>query len=135
MSTLEANKTIVRRFVEEVWGQWDLNHIDELVAFNFVMHDNPYPEPLPGPNGVRKAITAEKAAFPGATFEVEDMIAEGDKVACCTSETFSEGGKRTTLRGMNIFRILDGKITEEWWVYDPSEKWWLHGPYGKDPED
>jgi predicted SnoaL-like aldol condensation-catalyzing enzyme len=133
LSVVEANKIIVQRFVEEIWGKGNLTHVEELVADNFVMHDNPYPEPAPGPNGVRKAVAAEKTAFPGAQFTLEDMVAEGDKVACRTSETFLQDGKKMTIRGMNIFRITLGKITEEWWVYDPSERWWLREVYAKTP--
>jgi len=57
-------------------------------------------------------------------------------VACRTTLTGtppSQGGEHSTsarkvaLRGMNFFRLRDGKITDEWWVYDSSEKWWVPG--------
>jgi predicted ester cyclase len=74
-------------------------------------------------------------AFPKYHFCIEDMIAEADKVACRISFTYVPKGatgsgynakRRVKLRIMNIFRLVNGKITDEWWTADPSENWWTN---------
>ncbi|MGA7860311.1 MAG: ester cyclase [Thermoplasmata archaeon] len=132
--TTESNRTVVRRFIEELWNRGDLSRIDEIVAPNFVMHDAPGAGTLTGSAGVRKEFEVERSLYPDEHFQLEEMIAEGDLVACRTTLTgtppnqggaHSASARKVTLRGMNFFRLSDGKITDEWWVYDSSEKWWV----------
>jgi steroid delta-isomerase-like uncharacterized protein len=80
-----------------------------------------------GPEDARKSIAALRAAFPDIHFDLEDVLAEGDKVVIrwtCTGTHRGEfrgiapTGKRVSFPGMNIYRLRDGKIVERWGVED-----------------
>jgi predicted SnoaL-like aldol condensation-catalyzing enzyme len=131
MHEQEASKVVVRRFIEELWNRGDFNRIDQIVAPNFVMHDPTGAGSLTGPAAIRKEFETERSNYPGGHFQLDEMIAEGDLVACRTtyrvlSKTPAgpdrDPARKSTLRGMNFFRVSKGRITEEWWVYDPSER-------------
>jgi predicted ester cyclase len=136
MTALESNKVVVRRFVEELWTRGDFTHIDEIVAPDFVMHDPTGAGSLTGPAAIREEFETERSAYPGGHFQLDEIIAEGDLVACRTTYTVPPApsgdgrptpNRKSALRGMNFFRVSKGRISEEWWVYDSSERWWVSG--------
>jgi steroid delta-isomerase-like uncharacterized protein len=123
----EANKAVVRRYLEEVWNQGNLAAIDELVAPTFVLHDNPYPDDAPGPAGVRSAYAQQSASFPDQHYTIEDIFAEGEKVTVRATYSFTHRtevagvpptGKRIAVRDLNVYRVVDQQIAEQWWAYD-----------------
>ncbi|MDP7559258.1 MAG: ester cyclase [Planctomycetota bacterium] len=97
--------------------------IDELVATDFVDH-NPMPGIAPGIEGVKQTAAIHSAAFPDLVeIAFHDMIAEGDKVVVRWTVTGTHRGemlgipptgKQVTLTGVDIFRIVDGKLVELW---------------------
>jgi steroid delta-isomerase-like uncharacterized protein len=120
MST-EDNKAIVRRFFQEGPSKGNLAAAGELLSPNFSLH-TPLPS-SPGIQGMKEIITACRAAFEHLDVTVEDMVAEGDKVAarftaCGTHKgsfmNLPPTGKPITMTGIEIFRIEDGKIAELW---------------------
>ena len=74
-----VNKVLVQRFYEEVFGDWNMRLVDELVSPRFVSHDWPHGGPT-GPQAFRKFYSAIRSAVPDGRYEVEDLIAERDKV-------------------------------------------------------
>ncbi len=124
MST-EANKSIVRRGLEEPWT--NIGVIDELVADTYVAYDPAVPEPIRGPQGARENAEMYLAAFPDGRITVDDQLAEGDMVATrWTGRGTHQGelmgiaptGKQTTVSGTTISRVEAGKIVEEWTNWD-----------------
>jgi len=79
--SVEENKIIVRRLYEEAWNSRDLSVVDEIFAPNHVHHDPSNPVDIKGPEGTQQRITEVIATFPDIRFIIEDMIAEGNKVA------------------------------------------------------
>jgi predicted ester cyclase len=78
MST-EENKAIVRRIVEEVWNNGNLNAVDSF--YDFVgegLHDPSDPWLVPGPAGesIKQLVSTYRTAFPDLHFTIEDQIAE-----------------------------------------------------------
>jgi steroid delta-isomerase-like uncharacterized protein len=120
MST-EENKVLLRRLFEEVWNHGNLAAVDELLAADYVLHD---PAMLiRGPEGFKAYVSAFRAAFPDIHATIEDQIAEEDKVAMrFTVRATHQGefqslpptGKQVILTGIDIQRIADGKIAENW---------------------
>src|SRR5215475_8328721 len=115
------NKLLANRVWEEVWHRGDLDRVDELFAPDFVRHD-PGRE-LHGPEENRQFIKSYRTAFPDLHFTVEDQIAEGDKV--CVRYRFQgthlgaflgmpPTKKRITYSGIIIYRMLNGRIAEQW---------------------
>jgi predicted ester cyclase len=76
----ESNKNLVRRFLEAVRGMGNLSTVDELVSPGVALH-LPLPEEVPGSEGLKDIVLVYRAAFPDLTLTIDDMVAEGDKVA------------------------------------------------------
>lgn len=119
----KENKTISRRFYEEVFSRGNLAVADELLAANCVDHNPPGPGFPPGREGVKQVIMMFRSAFPDLQFTVEDQIAEGEKVVSrLTVRGTHQGelmgipatGKKVTIGLVDILRMQDGKIVERW---------------------
>jgi len=123
----EANITLVRRAFEEVANKGDLAVVDDIIAPDFVRHDLGGGPDLVGPEGVRRLITAQRAAFPDLQLAIEHMIVQGDMaVARYTGRGTHQGpflgvaptGKQVTWAGVNLYRIAGGKLAETWQLAD-----------------
>jgi len=123
----EENKANTRRFYEEVWSKGNLDVADEFSAENFVDH-NPVDPNLPsGIEGFKQMVPMFRTAFPDIQFTIEDMIAEGDKVVSrLTIRATHKGefmgipptGKQASITGIDIVRIVGGKMVERWGEVD-----------------
>lgn len=121
-----ANKALVRRFYTEVFGNWNMALVDEVLSPQFVSHDWPEDGPT-GPKGFHHFYKAIRSALPDARYEVDDLIAEGDKVVVRwrllgTHQGEFRGmaptGRAITLKGVAIYRVKSGKLMERWVVSD-----------------
>jgi predicted ester cyclase len=120
--SVEENKALVHRFVEEIIHQNNLAEVDQIFASNYVNHI--LPPGLPGGReGEKQYVAMFHAAFPDAHITFEDTIAEEDKVASRFTYRATHKGefmgisptnKEVTLTGIRIFRIAEGKIAEQW---------------------
>ena len=126
MSTQE-NKALARRVLEEMFNKGNLNLADEVFAPDYVDHDPAMPEDIRGPEGFKEYVSIFRTAFPDIHLEIEDQVAEGDKVVTRWTGTGThEGdlmgiaptGNKVTLPGMEIVRISGGKLAEGWEGYD-----------------
>lgn len=122
--TIEANKALVRRYIE-LWETGHLALADEILDAEFV--DHAHPDRPPGPEPVKQEVTAFRTAFPDAHATIEAMMGEGDLVAFrfVLRGTYSEPfagfpptGKVAVLTGADFVRIADGKIRELWSMQD-----------------
>jgi predicted ester cyclase len=122
--SIEENKALVRRFVEEVQCRHNLAAIDELVSPDFVDHDAPEGS---GRAGSREFFSMMFVAFPDMRFTIRQQIAEGDKVL--TYKTFhgthlgpfrgiAPTGRPVSIDVMDIVTVAGGEITEHWSVGD-----------------
>ena len=127
MST-ETNKTVSRRLFEEVWNKGNLAVLNELIAENHVSSGpGALPESPTGPEGTKQLVTLYRNAFPDVHFTIDEQIAEGDKVVTrWTADGTHQGelqgipatGKVSTVTGIAIDRIVNGKIAESWGIFD-----------------
>ncbi len=128
-NTQEQNKALVQRWFDEVWNKGRADAIDELFAVDGVAHglSDDVSTPLTGPNGFRPFHETFRGAFPNIAVIVEDMIAEGDKVAARCSVRGRHTGDHlgvaasnapVEFTGITIVRIKDGKIIEGWNNFD-----------------
>ena len=118
---LEQNKALVRRFIDEVFLRGSFDAVDELLTDDFTPHT--WGQVAPGKDGLRQAITRVSAGLADTTMTVEDVIAEGDRVAVrLTSHAVQVGpfmglppsGRAYTIGEIHIFRIRDGRVAEHW---------------------
>src|SRR5215472_3430954 len=122
MST-EDNKTIARRMIEEAWGQGNMATVDELMAPNHIGHSSVVPNTPPDRELFKQYIVYVRTAFPDFRVRIEEQIAEGDLVVTrWTTQGTHQGkyqgheptGKKMTVTGIAIDRIVNGQIVEGW---------------------
>ncbi len=75
----EENKTLIRRYYEELFNNGNLSVADELIAPDFVSHARAE-RGVGGPEGVKQFVTRLRTGFPDFNVTIEDQLAEGDKV-------------------------------------------------------
>ena len=124
MST-DENKRLVKRFVDEVFGQGQVESIDELVAPDFVSHTFGFTDD--GRNKLRAATERVHASLTDVDFAVEDLIAEEDRVAVLLTSGATvvdefmgvpAAGKSYSIGEIHWFRLADGRIVEHWHQHD-----------------
>ena len=122
MTGLEDTKAVVRRVVDEMWNRADPAAVEELIAPDMVEH-GAFGSGTGGREDARDTIGRFRAAFPDLVLEAEDLIAEGDRVVLhWTGSGTHEGefmgvppsGARITARGLDIYRVVDGRVVEHW---------------------
>ena len=122
----EENKALVRHFVDEVQSAGNIDVLDEICSPDFVNHSAPPGVPS-NCEGVKQLTVTFRQAFPDSYFTIEDMMAEGDKVA--TRKTFHgthQGefmgilptGQQVSIGLIDIVRIADGRVVEHWSMGD-----------------
>jgi steroid delta-isomerase-like uncharacterized protein len=124
----EANKTLVRRWFEEVWNQGREETIDELLAANGIGYGlGDTDVTLRGPAGFKPFVRNLRGALPDIHMTIEDILAEGDKVTVrITVEGTHQGGqlgvaptgRRVHIEGIVVVRIVNGQIVEGWNSWD-----------------
>ena len=124
--SIEENKVIARRFFEDAYNTGNVALLDQLLTPTYVDHKAPPGTPS-GPQGIAGVISMFRHAFPDLHFQIEDQVAEGDKVV--TRYTFSgtqkgelmgiaPSGKHVSIGGISIYRIVNGKMDQAWIEYD-----------------
>ncbi len=125
-SETERNKAVVRRFIEEVQNKKDMDVFDELNAPDFVNLSAPPGMPTDREGG-KMFLGGFLSAFPDSRVTIDDMIAEGDRVATKKTFTGTHAGdfgdiaataNRVTIQYIDILRLRDGKIVEHWLSMD-----------------
>jgi len=123
-SLQEQNKALAKRAFEELLSKGKFELAEQLYAKDFVNH------------GIHRNISLEEdqaalkgwhQAFPDLSIVPEKLIADGDQVAVYwiargTNTGKGNGlpatGKKAEQSGITIWRIVDGKIKEEWSAFD-----------------
>jgi steroid delta-isomerase-like uncharacterized protein len=115
----EENKALVERFVEEFWNEGNLSTADELMAPDAQIH-MPTGEVV-DVDGLKGFAGEFRGSFPDWHSTVEELVAEGDRVAeRWTGRGTHRGelqgiaptGRRVEVPGSVFYRIADGKIAE-----------------------
>ena len=124
---LESNKRLVRQMNAEVWNETNLEIVDKFYTPDFILHFLPDGSELRGIDSLRAHIREHRKAFPDWKEEIKCIVAERDIVVIqYVSTGTNQGrwlgnlptGKRIQINEVSIFRIEDGKITEQWLLPD-----------------
>lgn len=116
----EENKAIVRRLYEEYFNQNEKGLVHELISPHYVSHNRPGEQGIEVFEQTSDALTA---ALEGLHFEIEDLFAEGDRVAVRYLLTGKQIGpffgtpptnEAIDQHTLAILRIEDGRIVESW---------------------
>ena len=123
-SLQEQNKATARRAFEEILSQGRFELAEQLYAKDFVNHGIHRDIRLAED---QEALKGWHQAFPDIAIVPEKLIAEGDLVVVYwiargtntgTGNGLPATGKKAELAGITIWRIVDGKIKEEWSAFD-----------------
>jgi predicted ester cyclase len=121
MST-EHNKQLVLRWRDEIWNKRNVTIVDELYAPDYIGHMAGTPGPIAGREALKQLIAAYLAAF-DIHLTSQFLIAEGDLVAVYDTvrlkhtgafQGIPPTGKEATITSTDIYRMVDGKIVEQW---------------------
>lgn len=119
-------RSFARERVEVLFNRGELDRVEEFVTPGFVNHEA-WPGEDPGPEGFRVRLARLREAFPDLRMEVEDVIADGDRVAYRATLTGTHEGELLGLAPtgrpfraaqMHWLRLEDGRAAEHWAVRD-----------------
>ena len=124
-----AGREIARRFREDLWNTGDLAVADDLVTRDCLIHAHiPFPIDFArGPDAVRHLVFFYHLAFTEIRVTADQILFEGDTVAVrWTARGRHTGhvpglpptGREIATTGIDMLRIVDGKIVEGWVSWD-----------------
>ncbi len=117
------------RTLHQIWNTGDLALIDRVYAHDFLAHWPPSSE-VPerrGIEGIRFGVERIRTAFPDWHEQVVDIFGSGDRVASRYVSTgthkgtfwgIAPTGRRIEIQEISIFRIAEGRIVEQWCMFD-----------------
>jgi len=118
--SLEANKLLVRRFYEEAFNTGNVELIESLVSPDYAeVHDGK--RHVIGVKGAKAHAVGVRQTYPDLHISIEQQIAEDEWVVSCITATgthkgcwlgIKPTGKSVTFTGVNVDRVIDGKIVE-----------------------
>lgn len=116
------NKELLTSYISEVWGAGDLSALSDFLSPSFKRHVSPLQPPVDFAGQVER-LEGFRTAFPDITVTVEDVIADGDRVAFRSTMRgthlgeflgISPTGREVTVGLVDIIRIEDGAFVEQW---------------------
>jgi len=118
--TIDENKKIVRRYIEESVNIGNVENLDEFISPDYIETLDPSKKKL-GVEGARQHIMAVRQTFPDLHLTVEKQISEGDwVVTCITARATHQGewlgikptGKEVEITVVNVDKVVNGRIME-----------------------
>ena len=125
----EDNKLLVRRYYDEMWNRWDFALADDLVAEGVAFRGS-LGQSVQGRESFKDYMRTVRRAFPDFHNDVEELVAEGDRVVARLTDTgthtgtlfdIAPTGRRVSYAGVGLVRVALGRIAEGWVLGD------LHG--------
>lgn len=116
--SLDSNKEVVRRLFEEYFNEGLVDRLGEVVSPDFAG-----PGGQRGPAAFATVLSALRAGFPDIVYTVEDVVAEGNRVAVRWTwrgthtgqfRTYPASGKKVANTGFAIFEVADAKVVRSW---------------------
>jgi len=113
--SVEENKAIIYRYMEEIWNKENLDALDEFYAIDI--------------ERMRQNFAMIHSALANIHVTIDDMVAEEDKVVMrVTVSGIHKGefmgipptGKEFSIMEIRIYRIADGKIVQNWGLLDET---------------
>ena len=122
-------KALMSRLYDEVFSNGNLGAIDELLADDFVEHEELPPGIPQGKEAPKALVSMMRGAFPDFSVAVEEMLQDGNKVI--TRARFSgthEGefmgmpptGNRFDISVIDIVEFRDDKAIAHWGIMDSA---------------
>jgi len=116
------NKAIILRLYDEVFFQWNLAVLDEIISPTFIGHEMPT-EFGQGPASFRKFYQWLRKPFADLKYQVRDIISENDKVVVrwiwngihkAEFKKIPPTNRSVSMTGIAIYRLETGMVVERW---------------------
>ena len=120
MSDLEANRVLIRRFIEEVVNTGDVSGLAEFVSEDCVATDGTV-RVVSGVAGMAEHVLGVRQTYPDLRLSIQQQIAEGEWVATQVLATgthrggwlgMKPTGKVLAMVAVNMDRVVNGKLVE-----------------------
>lgn len=120
--SVQDNIDLVRTITEKGLNHGDVSFVDDLFAPDYRVHTRGLDLPT-GPAAFKAAVAFWRESFPDFHTTVEHMIGEGEYVASRFTTTGTHTGKlghmpptgkRFEVSGVDLHRVVDGKVVESW---------------------
>jgi len=117
----QEHSALIRRWFEEVWNKGRMEAIEEMTSPDVIGHGQAQHDTDVGLHEFRNFAVGLRAAFPDMKVVIDQTLEQGDKVVARWTSTmthtgeflgFPASGKKATITGTSIQRIVDGKIVE-----------------------
>jgi steroid delta-isomerase-like uncharacterized protein len=124
---LAENKAIIRRLYEEIWNKRKVELVSEIISPSHALQAPVVPGSAVGPEAYKRMLMLFFAGYPDLHFQVEDIIAEADKVVACWTLAGTHKGeylgipatnKKVSVDGITIHHIANGKIMDSYSNWD-----------------
>ena len=121
---LEANKAVIRRLYEEE-NKGNVDVIDELMAPDVIIHGDALVPLQKGTAGIKEQVKAVQGVFEDLTVTIDDLVAEGDKVAARLRWKgrhvkdymgIPASGREISWSAIAVNRLEGGRVAERWFV-------------------
>jgi len=118
----EENKALLRRYIEAVWDNQNPKAVDQFLAPDYKRHRSPTTEPLTREEQ-KQLLIQFRAAFPDIQLTLEEVIAEGERIAFrSTIRGTHQGellgiaptGRQVAVGLVDVIHVEDGKFVEQW---------------------
>ena len=126
--SVEQNKGVIRRLYGEVVNKGNLDAMEEVFCHDVEMNTSAIPEdaePEYGVDRLKPAFIKMREAFPGLRATIEDLFGEGDRIVArvqfyghVRGEPDTPEGKRLLWTSVDVFRMYDGKVAEQFGSQD-----------------
>jgi predicted ester cyclase len=117
--------------VLEMWNEGNLSLAEELCAPEVVMHHSSSPENIVGLDGVKNSVTSSRTMFPNFNMTFDEVIVKGNNIVTRWTATGTNTGpiqtpmgelpatnKNVRIFGLSLSKAENGKIVEEWVIYN-----------------
>ena len=126
--SIERNKAAIRRLYQEVVNEGNLDALEEVFTYDVEVNTTAIPEdpePEYGFERLKPAFMRMREAFPGLHAAIDDLFGEGDRVVArvhfyghLPGEPDAPEGKRRLWTSVDVFRMYDGKVVEQFGSQD-----------------
>lgn len=123
----EQNREFAYRWFDEVWNKGREDAIEELCNPDVIVHGFPQAGSDTDREGFKEGFRTFHSAFSGFRVSVDDVLAEGDKLAVRWTARmdhtgdgfgFPATGVPVAIEGMSFMRLRNGRVAEGWNSYD-----------------
>lgn len=115
-------KAVVRAFIEQVVNTGDVDAMDDMVSSGIIDHNNA-PDAPQGIEVYKEHLRAVLHTYGAFQMTIEDQFADGEYVITRVTARgihqhdwlgLAATGAPVSITGINIDRVVDGKIVEHW---------------------